>query len=273
MKKITLICLALFLSVILSAFISCDDVERVKDAVESFENEVASIEKTHDFEKGIETYKIKFSDGTFKKLEIKNEKDVSIKNAELDDVGNLILTMSDDTVRNLGKASGENGDKGEKGDKGDKGQKGSGGDRGNSIDKIVRNDCDLEIFYTDGTSEIIENAYEKDSWTIVYESFKRKYPDYEATEEEFVVDIVANLLFTTECTVKFEVDGYDTNIPDQKILWGGKVSEVTAPKISGMEFLGWYVGEEKWSFIGCVVTEDIILNAKYRTITDEQIRE
>jgi len=266
MKKITLICLACILSVILFLFISCDDVEDVKNAFESFENEVALIEKKYDAENGVENYKIKFSDGTTQELEVKTESTASIESAELDDLGSLILIMSDNTTRNLGMVRGEAGPKGETGDKGDKGQKGSQGDAGNSIDKIEFVGYDLKISYTDGTIETIENAREKDAWTIVYENFKRKYPSYTATEEEFIADVAVNLLFTTEYTVKFEAFGVDINIPDQKVAWGGKVKE---PNIADYlnderytyETEGWYVGNEKWSFIGCVVTEDITLKA------------
>ena len=260
MKKIYLICLACILCLVIFALSSCDELQ----------NDISSIEKSQDFEKGEEIYNITLSNGTTEKIEVENEIDISIKEAEIDDIGNLILIMSDDTVKNLGTVFGGQGAKGDKGNKGDKGQQGLAGNAGNSIDRIIINNYDLIIYYTNGTTEVVRNAYEKDDWTLLYEEFNDKYNGYFEDETEFFLNIVANLLFTTEYTVEFRVMGVDVNLPEQTVARGDKVKEVEAPTISGMEFLGWYVGEEKWSFIGCVVTEDIILDAKYRQTTCDE---
>lgn len=256
MKKIYLICLACILCLVTFALSSCDELQ----------NDISSIEKSQDFEKGEEIYNITLSNGTTEKIEVENEIDISIKEAEIDDIGNLILIMSDDTVKNLGNVFGGQGAKGDKGNKGDKGQQGLAGNAGNSIDRISINNYDLIIYYTNGRTEVVRNAYEKDDWTLLYEEFNDKYYGYFDDEEEFVLNIVANLLLVSEYTVKFEVSGVDISIPDQKVARGGKVKE---PNIADYlnderytyETEGWYVGDEKWSFIGCVVTEAITLKA------------
>lgn len=45
---------------------------------------------------------------------------------------------------------------------------------------------------------------------------------------------------------------------------GEKLKEPPAPtKDCRCEFDGWYLGDEKWSFVGYVVTEDMTLTAKW----------
>ena len=53
-----------------------------------------------------------------------------VRKAEINDRGNLILTLSDGSTIDTGVARGEKGDKGDRGDKGDKGDKGDTGDTG-----------------------------------------------------------------------------------------------------------------------------------------------
>lgn len=66
-----------------------------------------------------------------------------------------------------------------------------------------------------------------------------------------------------ECTVTFDTQGGST-IEQQVVVKGEKAKEPPAPtKECECEFDGWYVGDEKWSFIGYAVTEDITLTAKW----------
>lgn len=70
-------------------------------------------------------------------------------------------------------------------------------------------------------------------------------------------------------TVTF-VTNSDTVIPSQSILHGEKVVKPTDPTKYGYNFDHWECNGEMWIFSGCVVTEDMTLNAvysplKYRT--------
>ncbi len=65
------------------------------------------------------------------------------------------------------------------------------------------------------------------------------------------------------CTVTFDSQGGSAT-ESQVIVWGEKAVEPPPPtKECLCEFDGWYLGEEKWSFIGYSVTEDIALTAKW----------
>ena len=64
------------------------------------------------------------------------------------------------------------------------------------------------------------------------------------------------------CTVRYDSTG-GTAVPAEKVVYGGKAIEPDAPIKPGYDFAGWYLGEEKWSFVGYSVTEDITLVAKW----------
>lgn len=68
-------------------------------------------------------------------------------------------------------------------------------------------------------------------------------------------------------TVTFDSDG-GTVIDPVKVKRGDKVDEPCSPTKEGYKFLGWYVGDEEWLFIGFSVTEDITLIAKWERIPD-----
>ena len=72
----------------------------------------------------------------------------------------------------------------------------------------------------------------------------------------------ANETPATKYTVTFDSDG-GTSVTAQSVEAGKKATEPTPPTKSGYTFLGWYLGEEKWSFVGYVVTENITLTAKW----------
>ncbi len=66
-------------------------------------------------------------------------------------------------------------------------------------------------------------------------------------------------------TVKFDTQG-GTQIDDAIIEKGENVPKPTDPEKAGYTFDGWYVENEKWSFLGYVVTNDITLTAKWTPI-------
>ncbi len=64
------------------------------------------------------------------------------------------------------------------------------------------------------------------------------------------------------CTVTFDSDG-GTSVPSQTVKKGEKATAPENPTKEGFVFDGWYYGEEKWSFVGYVVTEDMTVRAKW----------
>lgn len=73
---------------------------------------------------------------------------------------------------------------------------------------------------------------------------------------------------TPQYTVKFDSNGGET-IEPIKVSKGDKIPEPQITLIEGLELEGWYLNDEKWSFIGYTVTEDITLKAKW--ISDRYI--
>lgn len=64
-------------------------------------------------------------------------------------------------------------------------------------------------------------------------------------------------------TVTFDTQG-GSEIESQVVERGCKIIEPENPrKNCGCEFDGWYVGDERWSFVGYVVTEDMTLTARW----------
>ena len=69
-----------------------------------------------------------------------------------------------------------------------------------------------------------------------------------------------------EYTVTFNTDG-GNEITSQKVKKGEKITKPDDPVKNGYDFAGWYSGEEEWSFIGYVVTDNMILTAKWSLAT------
>ena len=78
---------------------------------------------------------------------------------------------------------------------------------------------------------------------------------------------VADILDIPRYTVSFDTAGAVENIPAQTVLEGKKATSPPTPTRDGYIFLGWYAGEEKWSFVGHTVTDDITLTAKWEVDT------
>ena len=79
----------------------------------------------------------------------KGDAGIGVKSVAIDDDGNLIITLTDDTVYNLGKVTEAKGDKGDQGDKGDKGDTGATGVGVKSV--AIDDDGNLIITLTDDT--------------------------------------------------------------------------------------------------------------------------
>ena len=65
-----------------------------------------------------------------------------------------------------------------------------------------------------------------------------------------------------EYTVTFDSNG-GTSVEAQVVEENKRASAPNDPTKEGYTFLGWYVGDEKWSFISHTVTENITLKAKW----------
>ena len=58
-----------------------------------------------------------------------------------------------------------------------------------------------------------------------------------------------------------------TPIEPQEIEYGHKAQVPQNPTKNGYTFDGWYVGDEKWSFVGHIVTDSVTLVAKWEVVT------
>lgn len=67
---------------------------------------------------------------------------------------------------------------------------------------------------------------------------------------------------TNYCTVIFDSNG-GSDVESQSIIKGEKAKKPTDPTKEGYTFDGWYYQDEKWSFIGYIVTENMTLEAKW----------
>jgi len=99
-----------------------------------------------------------------------------------------------------------------------------------------------------------------------FEIFLIYYPEYEGTEEEWITDLIAgDIDMKTFYTVTFETDG-GSPIESQIIEEGKKAIKPVAPTKSGHQFVDWFLGDERWIFIGYVVTENMTLMAEWQDI-------
>lgn len=76
---------------------------------------------------------------------------------------------------------------------------------------------------------------------------------------------IAALLEKTYYTVSF-VTGTEQTVDTQRVEKYGKATAPTTPTRDGYVFLGWYFGNEEWSFIGDSVTADLTLTALWSEI-------
>lgn len=108
-----------------------------------------------------------------------------------------------------------------------------------------------------------EDTGARASGKSAYEIYCENYPDYIGTEQEWLDDLINGRLGNRkQYKVSFDSQGGNA-IPTQDVEFGGKVQKPVNPIKDGSHFLGWYVEDELWSFIGYSVTEDITLTAKW----------
>lgn len=202
---------------------------------------------------------------------IKGVDGTSIVDIEINETGELILTLSNGQEKNLGNI------------KGDKGE------QGNGILKIELTKSEglvdtYTIYYTDGTTSTFTITNGEDGKNgedgeegqkgqqgtpgtpgkSAYEIYLEQNPDYNKSEEEWMEDLINGHLGKKH-TVTFNSKG-GSAVDSQIVNHNEKVVEPDEPTRTGYTFLGWYCGDEKWSFIGYSVTENIILEAKWESI-------
>lgn len=93
-----------------------------------------------------------------------------------------------------------------------------------------------------------------------YEIYKKYHPEYAGTEEEWIADLVTGNLPENLCTISFETSG-GTEIPEQKVRYGGRIQKPEMPKKEGYRFLGWKYKGMDWDFFGYTVSENMTFNA------------
>lgn len=117
---------------------------------------------------------------------------VGVQSFTINGDGELVVTLTDGTIKNLGLVKGEQGgqgnqgsqgekgdkgDQGEKGDKGDQGEKGDKGDQGKGIVSVsVNEEGKLVIVYSDETSDVLNLPAVSNSCEHEWFTFKEEAP-------------------------------------------------------------------------------------------------
>ncbi len=139
---------------------------------------------------------------------------------------------------------------------------GMDGSAGVGIADVILNDYELTVELTNGQSLEFGNIRGAQGESA-YDIYKRKY-NYTGTEEEWLqLLMTGGLANATEVSITFDPANGEEYF-SQKATYGGKVlMPETQPKRDGYLFGGWYYEDEPWLFNGSVVTEDMILTAKW----------
>ena len=104
-----------------------------------------------------------------------------------------------------------------------------------------------------------KNATAPENPEILGHTFKGWDKDFTNVTSDLILTAMYDV---NTYTITFDSNG-GTLIDSQKVIKGEKATEPTIPIKEGYTFVGWFMGEEKWSFIGYSVTEDITLVAKW----------
>ena len=184
--------------------------------------------------------------------------------------------------------------KGEKGDQGEVGPEGPQGERGNGIERVVLtgeedNYSIFTIYFEDGsTSEFkLRNGEQGIQGEVGPEGPQGEKGDQgvsiiniELTSSPDLYTDIYTIYFSDNTSTTFEIrhglpiderkyqvtfnsDG-GSEVQKQFIKFGYKAVKPEDPVKPGYEFVGWFIGEEQWSFIGYYVSENIELTAKWK---------
>lgn len=143
---------------------------------------------------------------------------IGIKNMEINDDGELVVTYSDDTTKNLGPVVGKDGNDGKDGVDGKDGQPGKDGVDGKDGKDGV-----------DGLS--------------TYQLYLKHYPGYPGTEKEWLTELVSGKLMLD---VEFEL--FDGKLPEDyevpEFIMKGDAYEPAPLEREGYEFEGWFLDDK-----------------------------
>ena len=103
--------------------------------------------------------------------------------------------------------------------------------------------------------------YKLDNIDTIIESLKLVDLENTAKINE-LINKVDTLLNVPKYNVTFDTNGAES-IEGQIVEFGDKITAPLNPTKDGYIFDGWYYGEEKWSFIGYTVSEDMTLTARW----------
>ena len=142
------------------------------------------------------------------------------------------------------------------------------GENGKSVYELY---CEQNPGYTGSLREWLDSLVGNDGKSA-YELYCEQNPEYTGTLDEWLNALVnGTLQEIKKHTVTFDIaDGSPTFT--QTVVHGEKAITPTEPTRLGYKFLGWYydgADDEKWSFIGYSVTEDIKLIARWDYSTYE----
>ena len=142
------------------------------------------------------------------------------------------------------------------------------GENGKSVYELY---CEQNPGYTGSLREWLDSLVGNNGKSA-YELYCEQNPEYTGTLDEWLNALVnGTLQEIKKHTVTFDIaDGSPTFT--QTVVHGEKAITPTEPTRLGYKFLGWYydgADDEKWSFIGYSVTEDIKLIARWDYSTYE----
>ncbi len=164
--------------------------------------------------------------------------------------------------------------------KGQDGQNGSDGKNGVSITGARIENGILYLTFTDdsGSSEreigqvTGENGADGKDGKSAYELYQEYHPEYTGDEAQWLYDLAnGNLAEVKTHTVTFSDIYGGSPIPSaQEVKHGEKLVRPKDPTREGYIFDGWYYKGEKWSFIGYIVTENMVLSARWIQEEEEE---
>ena len=169
-------------------------------------------------------------------------------------------------------SQGEQGIQGVQGEQGEEGIQGEQGEDGLGIATSYILEDHLIVEYTDGAIVDLGLVVGQDGaqgqagldGQSAYEIYTDANPGYVGTEEEWLLDLINGILEgKEEHTVTF-ITGTAEVIEPLVVAHGENISDIPEPLTKlEHEFVGWYLGDEEWSFIGNGVYQDITLTAKW----------
>jgi uncharacterized repeat protein (TIGR02543 family) len=95
-----------------------------------------------------------------------------------------------------------------------------------------------------------------------FELFKQAHPTFTGSEFDWITQLIHGANWKTYHTVTFNTMGGNVIAP-QVVEEGKKIVRPEDPVKQGHRFEGWFVGNERWVFIGFAVTETLELSARW----------